>query len=146
MNKTKVARRQAVSKQSRLINDILLKFVEHCQRCGSSQPTRYYVHVNKWVNKAFNIADRGKDLTPYQLELLKVFVPLLHERVTAFIVSGIDYHQIKAVVLKCLNDSVDMYLNRIKAIKTTRMVLINGGGNPPSTEETPRLAICLKNS
>jgi hypothetical protein len=129
MKKTKVARRQAVAKQSKVINDILLRFVEHCQRCGSSQPQRYYVHVNKWINKAFNIEDRSVGLTPYQLELLKVFTPLLEERIDNFIVSGVDYHNVKDVVIKCLNDSVDVYVNRIKSIKITRMVLIKGGCN-----------------
>lgn len=129
MKRTKVARRQAVAKQSKLINDILLRFVEHCKRCGSSQPHRYYVHVNKWINKAFNITDRSGDLTPYQLELLKVFTPLLDERIDNFIVSGVDYHNVKDVVIKCLNDSVDVYINRIKSIKRTQMVLIKGGCN-----------------
>ena len=129
MKETKLARRQAVAKQSKLINDILLKFVEHCHRCGSSQPERYYVHVNKWINKAFNIEDRSGDLTPYQLELLKVFTPLLAERIDNLIVSGVDYHNIKDVVIKCLNDSVDVYIDRIKSIKITRMVLIKGGCN-----------------
>ena len=127
MNKTKVARRQAVAKQSKLINDILLKFVEHCKRCRSSQHERYYVHVNKWVNKAFNIEDRSGNLTPYQLELLKVFTPLLDERIDNFIISGVDYHNVKDVVLKCLNDSVDVYINRIKSITRTQLVLIKGG-------------------
>ena len=126
-SKSKVARRQAVAKQSKAINDILLEFVKHCESSGSSQPTRYYVHVNKWINKAFNITDRSKDLTPYQLELLKVFTPILAERVHAFIVSGIDYHQIKAVVIKCLNDSINIYIERLKSIKRTQMVLIDGG-------------------
>lgn len=127
--RNKIARRQAVAKQSKLINDILLKFVEHCERCGSSQPERYYVHVNKWINKAFNITDRSGDLTPYQLELLKVFTPLLDERIDNFIVSGVDYHNVKDVVIKCLNDSVDVYINRIKSIKRTQLVLIKGGCN-----------------
>lgn len=132
--RNKISRRQAVAKQSKLINDTLLRFVDHCERCGSSQPQRYYVHVNKWINKAFNITDRSGDLTPYQLELLKVFTPLLDERIDNFIVSGVDYHNVKDVVIKCLNDSVDVYVNRIKSIKIAQMVLIKGGCNHAHAE------------
>lgn len=127
MAKHKMARRQAVAKQSKAINDVLLKFVKHCEKSGSGKPTMYYVHVNTWINKAFNIGDRSKDVTPYQIELLEVFTPLLSERVNHFIESGIDYHQIKAVVFKCLNDSVNMYMERLKAVQRTRMIVIDGG-------------------